>query len=470
MPINHSDPLVGAFPRRDVLKIGGGLIASGFRLPFAAYNTSLLSASESSAQSAAPRAKTCILVYLLGGPPQLDTFDLKPNASDEVRGPFKPISTNIPGLQICEHLSQLASMADRYSLIRSVTHPDSRHTPMIYYTLTGRHSPNAQENDIRPPQRTDNPHLGSLLAKLNTTDSSLPGFVALPELAIRSSTEGEFKRARSPLRGGRAGFLGPKYDPFALNDAPGKADEATPITLPEEISADRFQQRMNLLNLFNRRWKREPQMAEFREMQKSAVTLTGASSGLKQPLFSLSHLPEKVHQRYGTHRFGQSMLLARQLAELEIPMVAIHFNNMTICDGWDTHSNNFEACEQELLPMLDQSLSALIEDLEQSGKLEETLIVCMGEFGRTPKINKNAGRDHWGPCSTALLAGGGIGGGRVLGASDKIGSLPIDNPVDPIDIQATMFHCLGHDPKQEIVDHLGRPYRLSHGRVLHELL
>ena len=410
------------------------------------------------------------MVYLLGGPPHLDTFDLKPEASDEVRGPFKPIATSVPGLQICEHLPQLASMAEKYSLVRSVSHPDSRHTPMIYYTLTGRHSPNARENDIRPPQRTDHPHLGSLLAKIRPTDSAIPGFIALPELAIRSSTEGEYKRARSPLRGGRAGFLGPKYDPFALNGAPGKADEETPITLPEEITGNRFEQRMNLLELFNHRWGRDRRMAEYREMQKSAIVLTGSTSGQKKPLFSLSEIPEKIHERYGKHRFGQSMLLARQLVDFEVPMVAIHFNNMTLCDGWDTHSKNFEACEQELLPMLDQSLSALIEDLDRSGKLEETLVVCMGEFGRTPKINKNGGRDHWGPCSTALLAGGGIGGGRVIGASDKIGALPVDDPVDPIDIQATMFHCLGHDPRQEIVDHLGRPYRLSHGQVLKQLL
>jgi uncharacterized protein (DUF1501 family) len=164
------------------------------------------------------------------------------------------------------------------------------------------------------------------------------------------------------------------------------------------------------------------------------------------------------------------MLLARRLTEAGVPMVAIHFNQMTVCDGWDTHSNNFEACREELLPMVDQSLSALLQDLDRSGRLGETLVVCMGEFGRTPKINKNAGRDHWGECSSALLAGGGVRGGRVIGASDRHAAYPISDPVDPADLQATLYHCMGLDRQQLMYDRLQRPWEISSGRVLQDLL
>jgi len=177
-----------------------------------------------------------------------------------------------------------------------------------------------------------------------------------------------------------------------------------------------------------------------------------------------------MSERYGINRFGRAMLLARRLSQAGVAMTAIHFNEMTMCDGWDTHSKNFEALEGELLPMLDQSLSALVEDLADRGTLDETLIVVVGEFGRTPKINAAAGRDHWGSCQSVLLAGGGIQGGQVYGASDKIGAYPSSHPVDPVDIHATAYHCLGLDPQTVIYDHLGRPFPLSAGNVLTALL
>ena len=252
----RTDCLGNAYARREFLKIGGGLCAAGASFPIStSFSPAHAASGVSTSLPALGNAKSCILVYLLGGPPHLDMFDLKPEAPTEIRGPFAPISTCIPGLQICEHLPRLAQLADRYALIRSVSHPDSRHTPMIYYTLTGRHSPNARENDIRPPLRSDDPHIGSVLAKLKPPASSLPGFIALPELAIRSSTEGEFKRARSPLRGGRAGFLGAKFDPFSVNGAPGKADEVAALKLPGDVTTARFQRRMELLQLLNRRWE-----------------------------------------------------------------------------------------------------------------------------------------------------------------------------------------------------------------------
>jgi uncharacterized protein (DUF1501 family) len=205
-------------------------------------------------------------------------------------------------------------------------------------------------------------------------------------------------------------------------------------------------------------------------VREQAVLLTGAANRGGLAPFSLESEPDHIHDRYGRHRFGRAMLLARRLAEAGVSMVAIHFNEMTVCDGWDTHSQNFEALRTELLPMLDQSLSALLADLSERGLLHETLVACLGEFGRTPKINANAGRDHWGECSSALLAGGGIRGGQVWGASDRNGAWPTSDPVEPCDIQATLYHCLGLDPRQPIYDELQRPFPISEGKVLRQLL
>jgi hypothetical protein len=450
-------------PRRAFLRAGAGLAVAGFPLAPGARAV-LANAPRSGPQ---PPAQSCILVYLLGGPPHLDTFDLKPQAAAEVRGPFQPIPTNVPGLDICEHLPKLARLADKYSLMRAVSHPNSNHTPMIYYTLTGRpHEFPLQDNDVRPPQRGDFPHVGSVLASLKRGNALLPGYVAVPELAVRSSLSGQYQRARSPLRGGSAGFLGAWFDPLPVNGEPGTAAAVPTLALPREVSAERFEQRAALLAALDR----TPATRTYQALQEQAVVLTGTASRGRLEPFRLDAEPPAVRQRYGEHRFGKALLLARRLAEARVPMVAVHFNEMTICDGWDTHSQNFEALQSELLPMLDQGLSALLEDLDQRGRLQETLVVCLGEFGRTPKINANAGRDHWGDCSSALLAGGGVRGGQVLGASDKIGAYPVSDRIDPVDIHATLYHCLGINPHQTLSDQAQRPWEISTGRVIERLL
>ena len=462
------EPRPELIERREFLRLGGGLAVAGFTLP------ALLAPQAVAAKSdgvASGKAKSCILVYLLGGPPHQDMFDLKPEAPSEIRGPFNPIATNVPGLQICELLPRLAGLADKYALVRSVSQRNSNHTPMIYYTLTGRHTarPN-EDNDIRPPQREDFPHLGSVIAKFKSAPPSLPGYIALPELAIRSSISGEYKRVLTPLRGGSAGFLGAKYDPLAVSGEPGTAAAIPALGLPTDVSAERFERRASLLQLLDRGPKSTASTQASHDLRQQAVAMTGAASRGKLAAFSLDDEPARVRDRYGRHRFGQTMLLARRLAEAGVPMVAIHFNEMTVCDGWDTHSKNFDALKTELLPMLDQSLSALLEDLDQRGLKDETLVACLGEFGRTPKINANAGRDHWGECSSALLAGGGIHGGNVLGASDKDAAYPIADRVEPADIQATLYHCLGLSPHQRIYDELQRPWDITTGRVLTHLL
>jgi hypothetical protein len=419
----------------------------------------LLGATAWSAPSAQPN-RSCILVYLLGGPPHLDTFDLKPPAPAEVRGPFQPIATSLNGLRICEHLPRLAKLAHRYSLLRSVSYPNNDHPFMIYYTLTGRISPvPLGENTVLPPSRTDYPHLGAVVAKFAHRRRELPGYVAIPEVRVRMA-------AMPVSGGGRAGFLGPANDPLAINDDPLRPLPA--LGLPADVSSSRFGQRQALLaELSGARGSRSRLIEEHEEFRRSASRLVQTTA--KQDLFDLEREPQRLRERYGIHRFGQSLLLARRLSEAGVSLSAVHFNYMSKCDGWDTHSKNFECLKGELLPLLDQSLSALLEDLHQRGRLDDTLVVCMGEFGRTPKINGNAGRDHWGHCASVLLAGGGVQGGRVIGSSDQQGAYPRDWPFDPTDVQATIYHSLGLDPQQEMRDQLARPLPLSTGKVIQQL-
>lgn len=451
--------------RRDFLRVGGGLAVAGFGLP----EWMATARGEGKSPGGIGRAKSCILVYLLGGPPHLDTFDLKPQAPAEVRGPFRPIATNVPGIEICEHFPRLSQMADQYALLRSVSYPNSNHTPMIYYTLTGRPTERPEEdNDVRPPQRSDFPHIGSVLARLRDDGGAMPAYVALPECATRNSTSGEFKRgARLPLRGGAAGFLGARYDALNVNGEPGAPDAAPALIPPVEVTLDRFERRSVLLELLNRP---TAVTRDFDDVRQRAALLTGASSNSRRAPFTLDGEPAAVRERYGEHRFGRSLLMARRMVEAGVSLVAVHFNEMTVCDGWDTHSKNFEGLQTELLPMVDQSLSALIGDLEQRGRLDETLILCLGEFGRTPKINANAGRDHWGPCSTTLVAGGGLRTGQVIGASDKIGAFPATEPILPVDVHATMYQALGIDPHQVIHDQFNRPFEICTGSVIRQLV
>lgn len=451
---------LNSMPRRRLLRTGGGLA-----LAASAWPASLLANTQRPAS-----AKSCILIYLLGGPPHQDMFDLKPDAPAEVRGPFQPISTNVPGLQICEHLPRLAQQANRYALLRAVSHSNSNHTPMIYYTLTGRETAQPlMDNDIRPPQRTDFPHLGSVVSQYLPPPDGVPGHVAIPELAIRSSVAGEFKRARSPLRGGNGGFLGPKLDPLCVDGEPGVAASVPALSLPERVTFDRLEARREMLSLLDRPIPSRS-TGEFELLRQKALLLTGAANTERSPLFALDSVPAPVRDRYGRNRFGQACLLARQLTEAGVPFVSIHFNEMTLCDGWDTHSKNFEALQSELLPFVDQGLSALIDDLTDRGRFDDTLLACFGEFGRTPKINSNAGRDHWGDCSTTFLAGGGIRGGTVYGESDRIAAFPKSDAVNPVDVQSTIYHCLGLPAEALIYDQFRRPSSITLGQPIQPVL
>src|SRR5262245_47042116 len=362
--------------RRDFLRVVGGLAVAGYALPQWISLARAADSARTDRPKAAGRARSCILIYLLGGPPHLDMFDLKPQAPAEVRGPFQPIATNIPGIEICEHLPRLSQMADKYALVRSVSYPNSNHTPMIYYTLTGRPTERPEEdNDVRPPQRADFPHVGSVIAKVRRSGDALPGFVAIPEVAVRSSTSGEFKRARTPLRGGSGGFLGARFDPLAVNGEPGSLDAVPALIPPLEVPRERFERRSALLELLNRT---KPSSRDFDDVRQRAALLTGASSATNLAPFTLDGESAALRERYGNHRFGRAMLMARRLVEAGVSLVGVHFNEMTVCDGWDTHSQNFEGLKSELLPMVAQSLSALPEDLDERGPLEQTTVSVQG--------------------------------------------------------------------------------------------
>ena len=451
-------PMLNAgLSRRDCLRWGGLL----------AGTSAWSRAAEAESGSVRRPARACILIYLLGGPPHLDMFDLKPFAPAEVRGPFSPIATNVPHLQICEHLPKLAQRADRYALLRAVSHPNANHTPMIYYTLTGRHVDQPQfDNDISPPRRTDFPNMGSIISRFSQKPRGIPGYVAMPECGIRSNEDNI--RSADPLRGGRAGFLGTAFDPLILNGDPRSPKSLPEMILPEEVDRLRFDRRLALLSTINARNPVDLASRGFDVLQDTAVQLTGTPQD--ERLYSLDRESVAVRDRFGRHRFGQSLLLARRFVEAGVPFVGIYFNHMTRCDGWDTHGKNFEGCQQELLPLVDQGISALIDDLSERALFDDVIVACYGEFGRTPKINKDSGRDHWGDCSTTLLAGGGIRGGVVFGDSDAIGAYPVSNKVDPIDVQATIYHQMGLSPETIIYDPLSRPQPISNGRVIEAIL
>lgn len=387
---------------------------------------------------------------------------MKPLAPREIRGPFDPVATSVPGIQICEHLPQLARQAQRLSIIRSAGYKNSDHPFMTYYTLTGRISPTPLgANTVLPPTREDDPHMGSVINKFAHQNPRVPGYVAIPEVRVRM-------QLLPVAGGGRAGFLGPEYDPLLINEDPRQPGSAAALALPDAVDAVRNDSRRRLLAMLDGQPGRRPRMENYGRLRQVAMDLTGNNS--EGGLLELDREPQKLRERYGDHRFGQSLLMARRLVERGVSMVGVHFNYMSKCDGWDTHKDNFGCLQRELLPLLDEGLSALLDDLSERGLLDETLVVCMGEFGRTPKINNAAGRDHWGQCGSVVMAGGGVQGGNLVGASDRHAALPTETPVGPPDIVASIYHAMGLNPNAVIVDpRLGRTMQLSQGNIIRQL-
>jgi hypothetical protein len=446
----------GRLTRRAMLKIGA-VLPLGLSLP------ALLAAAEQNPSNAGKfgKAKRCLMLYMWGGPSHIDTFDMKPGAPLEIRGEFSPIRTKVPGIQICEHLPNLARHTDKIGFIRSVTHSDNNHSTSAHWMLTG-HKPALSAENFGA-QGSDFPHIGSVLSKLSPCKGHLPTFVALPD--VIATTAGFV----TPGQGG--GILGQTYDPFRINQHPDEPDFRVQNLSPMDGMTDqRLRSRVSLLeefDAFRGGLINSADAAALSVFQQKALDLVTSEETRKA--FDLQKEGDKERDRYGRHTFGQSLLLARRLLESGVKLVTVYWHREKpgVDTTWDTHSGNFKQLKERLLPQTDKPVATLLEDLAKRGLLEDTLVVWMSEFGRTPKINSSdAGRDHWGACNTIWMAGGGVPGGQVYGASDKIASEPVSDAVAPADVSATIYHLLGLDPASVIYDPLGRPLPISDGQVL----
>jgi hypothetical protein len=409
------------------------------------------------------KANACIIVFNYGGPSHLDTWDLKPNAPHEVRGEFKPIATRVPGLSITEHLPRLAAQAHRYAVIRSVTHRDNDHAIGAYLALTGHSHPKNAILGIEPPATPqDLPSIGSVVSKLRPASRPVFSYVTLGDLRHFGNNDS---------LGQNAGCLGRLYDAFTLpfvRPMNGTLDFGGVASVMAEIDSGRLDDRRRLLDRVNRAAPLLEATASVRNQDDSTRRAFGLlSSSATREAFDLAKEPNRVRDRYGPTPFAQNCLLARRLVEAGVPMVTVYsFGNR----DWDTHGSNFAQLKSTLLPPTDQGLSALLEDLDARGRLDDTLVIWMGDMGRTPRINNAAGRDHWSFCYSVVLAGGGVRGGQVLGASDRTAAFPSINPVGPGDIAATIFHCLGIDPRTHVTDQQGRPLVIGNGNPIQAVL
>jgi uncharacterized protein (DUF1501 family) len=424
----------------------------------------LLRMQEGQAASSRPPADACILLFLWGAPSQFETYDPKPEAPDGIRGEFGVQKTRLPGVIFGEHVPRLAQRNDRFCLLRTCAQTSTHHQSAAYEALTG-YQPTRDAVALTATPK-DHPNLGSVVARFAPSRSPLPRFVQLPQLAtdVGNLTPGQF-----------AGFLGRQYEPLAVLKDPSQADfDVAELSLPANISPARLGDRQSLLKLIDTKAHALAQSAETGSMDvyhERAIRLL-TSRAVKQA-FDLNHEPATLRDRYGRNTLGQSCLLARRLVEAGVKLVTVcsGFNGKTPQDAWDTHTDNFRKLKHQLLPPFDQALAALLDDLQQRGLAERTLLYVMGEFGRTPRINKAAGRDHWQHCYSVLLSGGGIRTGHVLGQSDRNGAFPVQGRVcTPADLCATVYHCLGVDLKAEMIEPTGRPLPLSRGEPIREVL
>jgi len=418
----------GGPSRREILRVGAlGFLGLGmdewFRL-------------RSQAGTGSPKVKNCILIWLSGGPSHLDTFDPKPNAPVDVRGEFKPIATSVPGLQISEVFPNLAKVMNRVTLIRSMTSPESDHGRASHHLLTG----------YRPSPALEYPGYGSVVAKAREAKRGmLPPYVAVPE---------------APMSG-LSGYLTPAFDPFAVSGDPNQAGfRVRNLTPPDRLTLARLMRRRDMVKSLDEFSRDVPATTlttsrdQFSEQAYSLLTSSAAQSA-----FRMNEESDSVREKYGRTTFGQSCLLARRLVEAGVSFVTLNDRGMGA--AWDTHAQNFSTIKNTLAPPLDKGVAALVQDLTERGLINDTLVVMMGEFGRTPKINKNAGRDHHGRANSILLFGAGTPAGLVLGRTDATGDIPAERPVTPADLAWVLYHKLGIDPattRFEAPD--GRPIRL----------
>src|SRR5262245_49189229 len=445
-------PRSDGWTRRELLR-AGALGLFGLSLP------GLLQGRAATQTESKPgsfgRAKSCILLFMWGGPAHQDTWDLKPDAPSEYRGEFRPIATNVPGIRISEHFPLLSRQADKLCLVRSMTHGNADHLTATHFLLTGTEPPRSVD------RRAEWPSMGSVTSRLGRGRGTLPPFVSM-----RPKLLNDVPRFVESSQGQFAGWLGPIYDPLVIDANPNQPDyrvaELTPLP---ELTVRRLEGRQELLKSLDRLEQKWPAFEAQDENTRRAFHLLTAAAA-ERDVFDLDKEPAKVRERYGLNAHGQSVLQARRLVERGVPLVTVFWPNdgiKNVSVYWDTHSKNFIDLKTRLMPVADQAFSALLDDLSERGLLDETLLVWTGEFGRTPKVgqrNSDAGagrdgRDHWPNCFTTVLAGAGVKPGQVYGSSDRFAAYPASNAVNPVDLIATIYHALGVPPNLELHDALG---------------
>ena len=439
--------------RRDLLTVGSAA-GLGLTLPGLLRAEAAVKASAKAGHQ--PTAKSVIFLFQWGGPSHLETFDMKPEGPPHSKGEFKPIPSNVPGVQVCELLPRFAQVMDKVSLIRSMSHRFGTHNAPGYYALTG-HAPPV--DDIRLRESPDlYPNYGAVIDYLHPAPPQVPSWVSMPaRIRDGSYTPGQY-----------ASFLGKAHDPLLILNDPNKPDFSLPeLSLPAGLSVARLQKRRALLNRIDKQVGLLEKSAEARgvaDYQERAFAML--SSPQVKRAFDIGQESDKTRDAYGRTTFGQGCLLARRLIEIGVRIVTVYYCRSSGGFIWDTHKKNFPELKDKLLPTTDLALPTLLSDLDERGMLDDTLVVWTGEFGRTPKINKNAGRDHWPRCYSMIMAGGGMKRGFVYGASDERGAYPTENPLKPENIAGTIYHALGLDPHYHLYDLLNRPLPIGGDPVL----
>jgi len=415
-------------------------------------------ATAARAASSTSRPKSVIFVFQTGAPSHLDTFDPKPDAPSEIRGEFGVIPTKLPGVRFSEHVPHLAARADRMTIVRSFSHKDNNHTAATHHVITGALQPGVRFD--KPLSRDDWPCYAAGVSYLNPPPEGIPSGVTLPTFL-----------GEGPLvwPGQHAGFLGPKYDPWQIRKDPNRKDfQVENLTLPAGLTVDHMADRFALLRSVEVSQSSLVQSVEGKrltEQQNKAAAVL--AQGAVTRAFDIQKEPERVREKYGRHTFGQSLLLARRLVQAGVRVVQA---NMGHVQNWDSHGDIFNRLKKDLLPPFDRGLAALLDDLTETGMIDDVLVVAMGEFGRMPKIDaKAAGRDHWAPCFCGLFFGGGVKAGQVIGQSDRSGAYPTTNAFTPDDLGATIYQVLGIDPGTELRDRLNRPVQLNRGQPIGSL-
>ena len=429
--------------RRQALRVGSVGLLAGLSLPRLLQFQAL--AATDSADKA--RAKACIFLFLEGGPSTIDMWDMKPEAAAEVRGPYKQIATNVPGTFVCEHLPNCAKIASKYTILRSHSHQDNGHTTGYHYVMTGVKADFADGTNSRKPNNVLYPSIGSVVSRELGTRGTVPPYINMPH----------------PMTSGGAGFYGAEHAPFVIEGDPVQPDfEVRDLVCPEGVDARREQRRQQLLTGIETQGASAGKASTMATYYDKARDLMNSPAARKA--FDIKDEPAKLREAYGHTTLGQCALLARRLVEAGCRFVGIDHS------GWDTHFTCFPSLEKDLIPSVDRAFSALVTDLAQRGLLESTLVVMMGEMGRTPKVNAQAGRDHWSAAQSVLFAGGGSKPG-VIGATDKNATAPVADPVSVEDILHTLFHQMGIDSSKVYYTPLGRPVPIVNGgRIIKDLV